>query len=94
VLREVGGAVTAGQRAYFPLPDPAGITLTLLVDPVAKTAQPSYAFDGQPPVTLGGPLAVPAGWLDDVLAVGVVSTTYGGPTFPAAWDTFEVVPAA
>lgn len=70
VLREVGGTVTAGQRAHFGLPGPTGITLTLLVDPVAATAQPSYAFDGGPSITLGGPLAVPAGWLDEVLAVG------------------------
>jgi len=91
VLREVGGTVTANQRAFFPLPGPDGITLELLVDPVDRTAQPRYQLDGGPLVPLGGPVAVPDAWLADVLAVGVIATAGGGPSFPAAWDYLEVV---
>ena len=63
--------------------------------------QPSYAVstNGSPgPLTkLGDPVPIPDGWVDSskAMAVGVISTSFGGaPPFPATWDFIEVVRGA
>lgn len=73
----------------------AAIDLVLDIDPQALTAQPRVGLgDGGPLHVLGAPLAIPAGWLDpddgQGLAVGMLSTAAGGPTYAATWDLFDI----
>jgi len=41
---------------------------------------------------LGGPEPIPSAWLTSTvqgLAVGIIATSAGGPTFPATWHLLE-----
>ena len=80
------------------LPGPDAVDLYLTVDVAAATVQPSYAVINNgvsgPVTNVGGPLAIPSGWLGGTstgLAVGIISTSAGpAPEFPATWDLIEV----
>lgn len=65
--------------------------LYLEVDPNANTVQPGYSQNGGAIQNLGTPIAVPASWLNGVMATGFISTSRGsGGTFPATYDFITV----
>jgi hypothetical protein len=46
---------------------------------------------------LGGTASIPTGWLTNAsrgLAIGIIATSTGGPTFPATWGVLEAVAGA
>src|SRR5919112_1382321 len=99
--KEVGGQFTGSPQPTVPMPGPDWVDLYLTVDAVAKTVQPGYVVstNGTPgPLTkLGDPVPIPDGWVDSskAMAVGVISTSFGGaPPFPATWDFIEVTRGA
>ncbi|MCA9294236.1 MAG: PQQ-dependent sugar dehydrogenase [Phycisphaerales bacterium] len=72
------------------------VELTLLVDPVYCIVQARAAIDGAPPIYVGAPhtLAGPLRTLiqgPESLAVGVIATSHGGPTFNATWDYLRII---
>ncbi|MGB3681952.1 MAG: malectin domain-containing carbohydrate-binding protein [Rubrobacteraceae bacterium] len=95
---EMNGSANKSVRYPVGLPGPEAVDLFLTVDPAAGAVQASYSVttDGVtgPRTKLGSPKAVPAGWLDgtNALAVGIISTSNGGPAFSATWDSIEVIP--
>ncbi len=98
---EVGGSDTARPVAPVAMPGPDAVDLYLTVDPAAATVQPSYrvvtAGVAGPLHLLGGTAPIPAGWLTSTsrgLAVGIIATSTGGPTFPATWSVLEAVAGA
>lgn len=98
LTKEVNGSASKSARYPVDLPGPDAVDLFLTVDPAAGTVQASYAVTRNG-VTglrtkLGSPKTVPAGWFGgtNALAVGVISTSNGGPVFSATWDSIEVVP--
>ncbi|MGH9269020.1 MAG: hypothetical protein ACRD0D_12700, partial [Acidimicrobiales bacterium] len=101
-LREVAGSAVTRPLAPVPLPGPEAIDLWLAVEPATATVQPSYAVTTGgtrgPRTNLGGPEAIPPAWAarGAVIAAGVISTSSGGPPFPASWDflNLEAEPAA
>jgi hypothetical protein len=97
--KEVTGTFKARPQASVAMPGPDHVDLYLVVNPAAKTVQPSYTVTkgGQtgPRTNLGGPEPIPAGWVDGAkaLAVGFISTSNGpAPVFTATWDFVKVIP--
>ncbi len=98
-VREVGGVAASGPITPLAMPGPGAIDLYLTIDVGAGTVQPwiTSTTGGvkSSPVNIGGPLAIPAGWLTSAtsgLAVGVIGTSAGpAPTFPGTWDFIEVL---
>lgn len=80
--------------------DAGDIQLYFFVDPANLTVQPKYALTGiETPlenlVDAGPEVSVPASWFDSNddkgLAVGLISTSFGGaPEFGATWDFMNV----
>jgi len=100
-LQEVGGADTARPVAPVTMPGPDSVDLYLTVNPAAGTVQPSYRVVtggvAGPLQVLGGTSAIPTGWLTNPaqgLAVGIIATSTGGPTFPATWGVLEAIAGA
>jgi hypothetical protein len=100
-VKEVGGTVTNRAPHSVAMPGPEFIDLYLRVDPVNKTAQPSYRVRTGgvtgPRVNIGGTTAIPSNWVQGTgigMAIGIISTSSGpAPVFSASWDLIEVVPA-
>ncbi len=93
--KEVADAFTNRPQPSVPMPGPAYVDLFLTIDPVANTVQPAYqvttGITTGPLTALGGPEPIPSTWLDGVLAVGIISTSFGdGDPFPATWDFLSV----
>jgi outer membrane protein assembly factor BamB len=100
-LTEVGGSDTARPVAPVTMPGPDAVDLYLTVNPAAGTVQPSYrvvtAGVAGPLHLLGGTASIPTGWLTNAsrgLAIGIIATSTGGPTFPATWGVLEAVAGA
>lgn len=80
------------------IPDPtvvnatSSVDLYFIIDPVGNTALPLYLVDGAPGVSLGPAIPIPGAWIEDVMAMGIISTSFGAVEYPATWDTVEVVP--
>ncbi len=96
--KEVAGQFSNRPIPTVPMPGPEYVDLYMTVDPDAGTVQPSYVVstNGQrgPRTAVGGPEPIPAKWLDgsEALAMGIISTSFGGaPPFAASWDFIEVV---
>ena len=67
------------------------VDLYLRVQPVAHTVQPSFAVNGGLRANVGGPIPIPAAWHAGVLAVGLISTSFGPASpFAASWDMLEI----
>jgi hypothetical protein len=99
VVKEVGGVATTGSVAPVAMPGPDSVDLYLTVAPASRTVQPRYRVTTRgvagPLTVLGSVKTIPAAWLASTtrgLAVGVISTSSGGATFPATWDLIEAVP--
>ena len=73
------------------------VDLYLSVNPVAGTVRAFYrsGTDGEL-VEVGSPTALPQAWLeaDSGLAVGIISTSFRGPTFDATWDFIRITNGA
>jgi large repetitive protein len=102
--REVAGRLTEGEVSPLALPlggtGLKAIDLYLVVDPATHTVQAQYAATASGSTSaranVGAPIPIPASWLNDPargLAVGVISTSRGGATFPATWDDLTVAPS-
>ncbi len=100
VLLEDGGATTAAQYGQAEiggdvLSAGGGVSLYVVVDPAALTAQPQVQIGSGAIVDLGSPVAIPASWLasgdENGLAVGLISTSTNGPVFGATWGFLNVV---
>ena len=70
------------------------VDLFLLVDPGTLTARPQLSVDGAPLVPIGGPVTLPAAWLNPNdafgLAMGLIQTSSGpAPAFDANYDLLE-----
>jgi hypothetical protein len=100
-IQEVGGADTVRPVASVAMPGPDSVDLYLTVNPAAGTVQPSYRVTtggvAGPLHLLGGTSSIPTSWLTNPtqgLAVGIISTSNGGPTFPATWGVLEAFTGA
>ena len=89
---ETGGSYSSSSYGASVL-GAGSVELYLKVDPDAATVQPGYVINSGARVELGQPVSIPAGWLSGSLAVGILSTSSGAPSFPATWEYMEVVPA-
>ena len=73
------------------------VDLYLSVYPATSTVRAFYksGTDGEI-VEVGSATALPTAWLtaDSGLAVGIISTSYGGPTFGATWDFIRITDGA
>jgi hypothetical protein len=91
VTSELGAVATNVATDALSMPGPDFVDLFFTIDPVALTVQAAYrATTGGvagSEVPLGSPISIPASWLSDVLAIGVISTG-GGASSPvsASWD--------
>jgi len=99
VLKEVDGTATqtnfsAAAVGADVLTADSSVTLSLVIDPSALTAQPRAQVDAGPVVDLGGPIAIPAAWLDPAdengFAVGVISTSSGATPFATLFARLDV----
>jgi outer membrane protein assembly factor BamB len=95
-VKEVGGTDTVAPIAPVAMPGPDAIDLYLTVDPAAATVQARYRITtggvAGTLTALGGPEPIPSAWLTSTvqgLAVGIIATSAGGPTFPATWHLLE-----
>jgi hypothetical protein len=100
-VEEVGGAPVADPVAPLLLPGPDFVDLYLTVDPAASTVLVSYRVTTNgitdPLVTLGSAHSIPASWCTSAtpgLAIGIIATSAGGPTFPATWSILEATTGA
>ena len=96
LVKEVTGTDTVRPVEPLALPGPEAVDLYLTVDPAAATVQAYYRVDtagvSGPLVALGSSMAIPTAWLTNAtrgLALGVIATSSGGPTFPATWSVLE-----
>ena len=99
-VEEVGGTPTAEPVAPLALPGPDAVDLYLTVDPAAATVVVSYRVttnaEAGPLIALGE-YAIPAAWFASTtrgLAIGIIATSSGGPTFPATWSVLEATSGA
>jgi N-acetylneuraminic acid mutarotase len=98
--KETAGQLTELPPAPVSMPGPGAVDLYLTVDPDAATVQASYTVTTGGSTTprngLGDAVSIPTAWLTGSrgLAVGIISTSAGAPTFPATWDFIEVKPDA
>jgi hypothetical protein len=95
LVREVGGVPTKTAENAPAVLGAASVDLYLLFDPALATVRPSYEVTKggvkQPRVWLA-PQPIPASWLSNVIALGVIATSAGpGPAFPASWDLIEAL---
>jgi len=100
VVHEVGGVPTSTVIPVPGLLAGLGVDLQFVVDPVAATVQPRYAFNGGSLLSAGSPVAlIPGSKLHAAvtgappLAVGVIATSRGGSPYTATWDFIDLVPA-
>jgi hypothetical protein len=91
---EVAGSFTALASQNLSLGSFNDVELHLTIDPITKTLQASYALDGGPFVNLGAATSVPADWISNVMAVGLIATDpTGSGALPVTWDFLGVVSA-
>jgi hypothetical protein len=96
-VEEVGGVATAGPLSPLTMPGPDSVDLYLTVDPAAATVTASFRVTtngtSTPVVHVGSAVhSIPASWLSNPargLALGVIASSTGGPTFSATWSTLE-----
>ncbi|MDQ1433227.1 MAG: hypothetical protein QOF59_43, partial [Actinomycetota bacterium] len=98
-VEEVGGVATAGPLSPLTMPGPDSVDLYLTVDPAAATVTASFRVTtngtSTPVVHVGSAAhSIPASWLSNPargLALGVIASSTGGPTFSATWSTLEAI---
>jgi hypothetical protein len=100
-VEEVGGVANADPVAPLSLPGPDFVDLYLTVDPAAATVAVSYRVTTNgntgPLITLGAAHDIPTSWCTSTmtgLAIGIIATSAGGPTFPATWSVLEATTGA
>jgi N-acetylneuraminic acid mutarotase len=98
-VQEVGGVVTAGAVSPVTLPSAAAsaIDLYITVTPSTGNVQVEYQLvdpSGTPGpyVVLPGTFTLPTSWFSSTtkgMAIGVIATSSGGPTFSATWKGID-----
>jgi hypothetical protein len=94
-VEEVNGVPTAAPVVPLALPGPDSVDLYLTVDPTAATVAVSYRVTSNGssgPLIALGMHAIPPSWCSNLtsgLAIGVIATSAGAPTFPATWSVLE-----
>jgi hypothetical protein len=96
ITKEVSGTDTMQPVIPLTLPGPESVDLYLTITPSSNTAQASYRVTTGgvtgPLIPIGTTIQFPSAWLTQAnrgLAVGVMATSSGGPTFPATWSILE-----
>jgi N-acetylneuraminic acid mutarotase len=94
-VKEVAATVAVDRKQALAMPGPDFVDLFLKVDTATLMVQPSYAVTTNgvtgARINLGAPVPIPASWLTQPLAAGVISTSKGAaPPFPATWDFMRV----
>lgn len=98
VISEVGGVITNSAVTPMTLPGPDAVELYLEVNQATHTVQPAMrVVNGGvtgPRQPIGGPITVPASWLDGraAVAVGLLGTSPSGHVLSGTWDMIEAVP--
>ena len=105
-VAEVGGVASPGALTPVALPSASAsaIDLYLTITPSTGAVQPSYRLIdaggvAAPLVNVASPRTIPTSWLTNPnygLALGIIATSRGGPTFTATWkgiDAFLAAPA-
>jgi len=96
--KEVNADFALSKRHLDDIVNAEWVDLIIEVDPANNTAKPFYQINsnGQvgPVKTFTPGTTFPSSWLtgNTKLAVGIISTSFGAPTFSATWDLIEVVP--
>lgn len=96
--REVNGSFNSSDAAQAAIYGSDAVDLYIEVHPATQTAKAFYQItdNGQsgPMQTFGTLVTFPASWLtgNTKLAVGIISTSIGAPSFSATWDLIEVIP--
>jgi hypothetical protein len=68
------------------------VHMYLIINPFTNEVQPAYSIDAGAVIELGTPIAVPAAWLQNVLATGIMSTSGTGVPITVTWGFFRVEP--
>jgi hypothetical protein len=96
LTKEVTGNDTVQPIVPLALPGPEAVDLYLTINPATADAQAAYRVTTSgvagPLVLIGSPISFPTAWLTNAtrgLALGVMATSSGGPTFPATWSVLE-----
>lgn len=92
VYSEFNGVNSLVASTSLVLPGPGAVDLWLQVDPLTLTLQASYAVDGGTRTLLGGAIAIPATWVANPMAVGILSVDPHQVDLPVTWDHLGVVP--
>jgi len=100
-VAEVGGVSSLGAVSPVAMPSAAAssIDLYLTIDPAAGTVQPSYRLIDDsgvagPLTQVASPRTVPTSWFTNAnygLALGIIATSSGGPTYSATWKGLDTV---
>ncbi|MEO5618702.1 MAG: malectin domain-containing carbohydrate-binding protein [Candidatus Eisenbacteria bacterium] len=101
VVHEVNGVPSSTLIAVPGLLAGVEVDLQFLVDPVAATVQPRYAYNGGPFLAAGSPVTLTPGSKlhaavtgPPAMAVGIIATSRGASPFVATWDFIDVLPAS
>jgi hypothetical protein len=96
--KEVTGIDTFQPVVPLALPGPDSVDLYLTVNPISGDAQAAYRVTNAgisgPLIPVGTTISFPKAWLTNAtrgLAVGVMATSSGGPTYPATWSVLETL---
>ncbi|TCZ67480.1 malectin domain-containing carbohydrate-binding protein [Flaviaesturariibacter aridisoli] len=95
VVYENAGVVTSSQYAISGGIPGTNLELLLKYDPATGSVQPAYASNRGTAINVGAPIPMSGAVLNalrgtTILAVGIISTSSGGPAFTATWDNLYV----
>ena len=94
-VKERRGRIKSSSKRRVSMPGPDHVDLYLTINVNKDSVRPSFrvtrAGVTRSRKNVGARRALPQGWLEPGLAVGIISTSRGpGPKFPATWDFIKV----
>ncbi|QQS28119.1 MAG: T9SS type A sorting domain-containing protein [Sphingobacteriales bacterium] len=93
VVKEVNDIVSNSTVFSAPVLGTNWVDLFLIINPTTLTVQPAYSVNGSARINLGTAISIPASWISNVLAVGIISTSAGsGAVFSTTWDFIDLKP--